>query len=255
MGVLPIVNSKYLPLTLWIILLVVCLVVAGFSDFNLVMIGIDLAMVIALLPIRKEINTQMNKKESKKILKGESPIQWSTNIVLFSILSFFSLMLYEIITRTDLIINVQLNNSLLIFGITFIIFGFVSLCRLTVFVFEPASKGNIIAGKIIYLFSQIGIRFILISFIFVLQVFNLLMLGGSLSGASLRTSPLTPMVLVYLGTIVLSFIAMFPIIYNLIFHLTKQVKRLDWAIIVAFFSPWLVFTIIAVFLFFGIKTF
>ena len=69
MGVLPIVNSKYLPLTLWIILLVVCLVVAGFSDFNLVMIGIDLAMVIALLPIRKEINTQMNKKESKKILK------------------------------------------------------------------------------------------------------------------------------------------------------------------------------------------
>jgi hypothetical protein len=229
------VNLEYTQLALIIILMGMTVVVVGFLDVILVILGCDVALIVAVLPLGERTHKLMKKKESKSLIKVESPLNWLKSCAIFAFVSIIAGLCYETMNIIGIESNAPIfgNPSLLIFAISFFVLALIHILRITVFMIDPASKANIFAGKLIYKALQISMQVILLFFLASLQVFNGLIFPLIINGIVLQN--------------------IFPIPLQFVFHFWKQVKRWDWAIMFSFFSPWIIIIIVGTMLQIGIK--
>jgi hypothetical protein len=248
-------NTKYTQLASIIILMGVAIVVVGFSDVILVILPCDVAMLLAVFAFEQRTRTLMKRKESKPLIQFESPLNWLKNCALFSFVSIIAGLGYETMNIVGIESNAPIvgNWSLLFFAIAFFVIGLIYILRITVFMIDPASKTNIFAGKLIYMVLEVGMRVILLSFVVILQFFNGSIFSLIIKGTVLQNIFPTPIAILYASTIVLSFIAMVPLTYTIMFRLRQQVKRWGWVVMASFFSPWFILIIASALLSIGIK--
>ena len=141
---------------------------------------------------------------------------------------------------------------MLSFCLAFFVFAIIYLVRITVFIVEPSSKGNILAGKIIRAFTNIGLRATFTVFLITVQIPNVIVLYAILQETTTQTLS-KAIIFLYGFTIIISFVGTIIIAYNVIFHLTRKIKRWDYVALVSFASPWVLLIILGIFLDFGIK--
>jgi hypothetical protein len=120
------------------------------------------------------------------------------------------------------------------------------------FIFEPASVTNIKTGY--YLNTGLGIvvRLLLIGFIVMSQIVNILLFY--LTSLSLMVK-LTFFAAIYSSAVVISFVAMFPFLWTVLFRLKEKGTRKDYLVIIGFTLPYTILTIFGVLFTLGLKLF
>ena len=77
-------NAKYIPLVIMTMLTVAVIIVVGLSELVLAIIPCNVGILIAVLTFEKRIRTIMRRKESKILVKHESPLNWLKGATMFS---------------------------------------------------------------------------------------------------------------------------------------------------------------------------
>ena len=204
------------------------------------------------MALEKRIKSLMKNKESKPLVKVESPLFWLKTCIVFSSFSLLASLAYLIINSLEIITDLPLinNTSLIIFTVGFFLVAIVHLVRTGVFMVDPTSKTNIFAGKVVYFGIEVGFRIVLLAFVGFMQFANLLMFDILIQQVTTQ-----PILLIYAITIILSFIGMLPIIHGILFRLTKQARRSDWIGFFLFSAPWIFLIISSILIWAGIKVF
>jgi hypothetical protein len=232
--------DKYTLIPIVVMLMAVTYLVVGLSDVNIGILAGDIALFAMAVIFAQEIRKAMKTKASKELLKSESPLDWLKLSIEFFVFSLLSSLVYGIVNVQDVGIE---SNPLIeysfVFCITFFLLGLLCTVRITWFIIDPSSKANILAGKILKTTVDIGFRAIIGTFIVFFQIFNGIMLYLVLGLIFvLHTAP-TPIELVYLPTLVLSFVAVIPLLYEVIFRFSKKTRSRYWVSMLFFFSPWI----------------
>lgn len=224
---------------------------ASLSDAMLIIIGIliasDVAFLIAVLTVDERIRTLIKKKESELLLQNENPIQWLKHTVNFSALSILSGIAYGfMISGLTIGLSIgNLENILLIPAMFFFLLSLLYIVRVAHFIFNPASKANIITGKAIKKIIKllnITVRIIMYPLFTVLNVYLLILaIQPEITGQDFRVT-----IIIYAVTVVLSIIATPILMYELTLHPDKETSKRDLIAMLCFFSPWIVFIILAV---------
>ena len=212
--------------------------VVGISELNLVILAGDLALFLTIPVFAQEIKKVMRKNASKALLKQESPLNWVKTCAKFAVFSLLASLAYGIVNGR-LILNQQQNvDFLFYFGIIFFLIGLLQAVRLIWFIVDPTSTSNIFAGKFLLTTSKYGLRAITVSFIGVLLISNGFMLYQIYSIVFEQNLPLTIFGLIYLFTLILSFVTVIPTTYSVVFHLEDKVSPWYLVAVIAFISPW-----------------
>ena len=202
-----------------------------------------MGIIIALFPAEHRTRQVMKIKASAEVLKLESPISWLKTTLLFSCISILSGLLYAVINNIDIGISITSMGNYLLFA-TLLFFGIalLYLVRITWFVFEPTSRNNILTGKVLLALSKYGPTAIAMIVIAMVQIFNLIFLNELVqTGISqgLRIAGY-----IYAVTIILSFVGMFPSIWQFLFRLNEKIRRRDAFAFFIFSLPWIYLAII-----------
>jgi hypothetical protein len=218
---------------------------AGLTNPNWEIFAADVGLFVMAIFIAPEIKKAMRNKASKELLSLESPLNWLKSSTLFFVLSTLSSLGYGIIDVSN--IGVESNQTvgyligdLFIFSVVLFILGLLFTFRIIWFIIDPASKSNILAGKLLKTVIFVGVRGIFAICIIFFQLINGLMLGLILNLIFVSHEAVNPFVFVYLPTLVLSFIAVIPFLYRTVFHFDEKNRIRDWAIVFCYFSPWIV---------------
>ncbi|MGD0977667.1 MAG: hypothetical protein ABR962_00845 [Candidatus Bathyarchaeia archaeon] len=233
--------DKYTLIPIVAMLMAVIYLVVGLSEVNIGIFAGDIGLLVTAVLFAQEIRKAMKNRASKELLRHESPIDWlkaSTKYFVFSLLSSLA---YGFVN----VQNVGVENNpvieyLLIFSVGFFLFGLLYTVRIIWFIIDPASKANILAGRVLKTTRAIGIRLVYVSFILFLQVFNGIMLYLILSLIFVTHTALTTFAIVYLPTLILSFIAAIPYLHLIIFRLNEKARIRDWIATFCFYIPWIV---------------
>jgi hypothetical protein len=237
--------DKYKLIPIVVMLMAVIYLVVSLSEINWGIFGADIALFGMAVLFIPEIRKLIRRKDSRELLRHESPINWlkiSTISFLYSILSSVAYGLVNV-TNVGFEYNPPIIEYLLIFCVAFFLFGLLYTVRVIWFIIDPASKANITAGKVIEKTITIGVKIILISFISVLQIFNGIMLYLILDAIFVIHGMLTWFAIAYLPTLILSFIATIPNLHGILFRLKQETRIRDWIVIFCFYSPWIVLII------------
>ena len=234
-------NSKYLPFALMIVIVVVTLIVTGFADLVSWIFAGNIAMLCVVVLLEERTRKAMKSKDAQEIVKFESPIAWLKFCLLFSTLSLLTSIGYTVITDLGVQTDMPIfgNNYLLFFTVGFFCFAILLFLRASLFIIDPSSKFNISAGKIIYKVVDAGFRITVLVSLLLFQIFNGLMLWLIIEGLLAHVFA-TPILVIYALTIIMSFIAIIPIFYNIILHPKKHINRLGVVTLFIFYSPWFV---------------
>jgi len=214
--------------------------VVGLSDFNLAILAGDIGFIVTAVFFVPEIKKVMRTRESKELLRLESPLNWLKSMTTFFVLSLLSSFVYGFANVPN--VGVEFNliiQYLFIFCVIFFLFGLLYTVRIIWFIIDPASKTNILAGKVMKTIVASGTKIILVSFISFFQIINGLMLYLILNLFFVAHVAITPFHIVYLFTLVLSFIALIPCLHLIIFRLNKENRIRDWIVLFCLFSPWI----------------
>ena len=152
-----------------------------------------------------------------------------------------------ILTAEDIGVGQTVINFLLSFVIISFLFGLIFIVRIIWFVVYPASTANIFAGKVLRKVAKYGQKFVGFAFMIILQSFNGLALYTILANIIVFNQDVSLFAIVYVPTLVLSFIAMFPKTYDIIFRYQDDMRRRDWITLICFYSPWAVFEVFSIF--------
>jgi len=223
-------------------LIAVTVELVGFSDIALVILTCDVGILVAVLTFEQRTRKLMKQKESKALIKFESPLDWLKSSTIFAFVSLMSSLTYEIMISLSIETNFPVfgNNSLLFYTIGFFIFGVIYLVRTAIFMIDPSSKANIFVGKIIYMSIIAIIKVGLLGFVALFQYINALMFSLFIQGNILQQIMPEPIMILYALTIVFSFVGMVPLTYGIAFRLDKKMNRLEIVAIMLFVSPWVV---------------
>ncbi len=232
--------DKYILIPIAAMLMTVICLVAGLSEVNFGIFAGDIVLLVTAVLFAQEIKKAVKVKASKELLSHESPIDWlkaSTKYFVFSLLSSVVYMFVDVQ-------NIGLENNLLIgylliFCVIFFLAGLLYTVRIIWFIIDPASKANILAGKVLITTKSVGIRIILLSFVLFLQAINVLLLVMILGFIFVNHTALAPIAMIYLPTSVMSLIATIPLSYLIVFRVEENLRVRDWIIDFCFFLPWI----------------
>lgn len=246
-------NNKYVLIVIDIIFLMVIWSLVGFSEINFGVFAGDIALLVTVVIFIQEIKKVKRNKNSKEILQHESPTDWVKACTKFSVSSLLSSLVYAIVNGQTLTLGDQpIFNYLFYFGIVFFLMGILYTVRIIWFIIDPSSPANILAGKILNKISRYGFRAVFLAFIASLQALNGIMLYYILFGILVLHTSLNILIIIYLPTLILSFIAMVPQVHTLLFHFEEKMRLRDSVTIVCFYSPWIVLASISLLIKIGI---
>jgi hypothetical protein len=237
------------------LLLIGAIIVLDLSTLTSVILVADIGLIGGgLILVRPEIEKAIKKSYDWELLRKDPPLNWLNNSIRIFFLSLFASFAYLIMVSFNFGIGMIPfgSNYMLAFSLTFFAFGLILLFRISEFIHAPNSERNMLISKIIYWFAQIVIRVGFIGFFIIIQVFNGLSFYFILLSL---VKHITLLGVLYNSTVVLSFIAVFPITWNIIFHLTKQTQRKDLALIIIWCLPWIVLAVAGFLLRMGFKPF
>ena len=213
----------------------------GFSEINLYVFAGDILLLVTAVLFAQEIRKVIKNRNSKELLRFESPFNWLKFSTLTFVFSLLSSLTYGIANPENLGIgNNPIFEYLLLFSIGFFLLGLFYTVRIIWFIIDPSSRANILVGKAVTTTADIGIRVIILASIALFQVFNGIMLYLFLRYVFVLHLPLNPFAIMYLPTLVLSFIAMIPFSHIIIFHIKEQIRFRGGIGFFCFFSPWIV---------------
>jgi hypothetical protein len=228
----------------------------GLSDLNNVILGGNLVLLITTIVFIQEIKKVEKTKDGKAFLQHESPKEWVKACTKFSVVSLLCSLIYAIVAGQNLVLEQQpLFDYLFYFGILLFLFGVLFTVRIIWFVVDPSSPANIFAGKILAKISKYGLRVTLLALVVSLQIIDGVMLPYPLFDALVRHTVLNLFGIVYLSTLILSFIGFFPLMYELLFHYEEKIRLRGIVSIIFVFSPWFVLVMTNVLIRLGIISF
>jgi hypothetical protein len=234
-------NPKYALIVSMIMYMVVILSLVSFSEINLYIFAGDLLLLVTAVLFAQEIRKVIRNGDSKELLRSESPLNWlkfSTITFVFSVLSSLA---YGIANPENLGLgNNPIMGYLLLFSVGFFLLGLFYTVRIIWFTIDPSSRTNILVGKAIRTTTDIGFRLVILASITVFQVFNGIMLYLFLRAVFVLHLPLNPFAVMYIPTLILSFIAMLPLSNIIIFHIKEQIRFRGGVVFFCFFSPWII---------------
>jgi len=231
------INNKYLLIIIQCLFLVVIFSVVGSFELIVAILACDLTLVLTTPIFVKEIKEIMKKKDNKVILKQESPIDWIKSCVKFALISLLIVLAYALV-KDQIILNQPQNvDFLFYFGIIFFLVAILHTIRYIWFIIDPLSTSNIFAGKVLLTISKYGPTAIILAFIGLLLSFNGLNILQIYLPFFEQNLPLTLFGWIFLFTLILSFVAVIPTIYVIVFHLNEKVSV--WYLLagIAFISP------------------
>jgi hypothetical protein len=222
-------------------LMVVIYSVAGFSEISLWIFAGDIGLLVTAVLFAQEIRKVIKNRNSKELLRFESPLNWLKFSTQTFVLSLLSSLAYGIANPENLGVGSNpIIGYLFFFSIGFFLLGLFYTVRIIWFIIDPSSRTNILVGKAIKTTVDVGFKAVIIVFIGFLQGFNGSMLYLFHLYPSVLYSPLNPFAITYLSTLVLSFVVMVPLLRRVVFHLKEQIRFRDWVTIFCFCSPWIV---------------
>jgi hypothetical protein len=211
----------------------------------------DVALVGgALLAIKPHVNKAMKKIPDKSFFSFGTPLDWLNASIRFFTISLFTSLAYLLMTVSNIGVgNMPFGSDhMLIFSIAFLIFGIIFVVRISEFIHSPYSDTNYIAAKITYRAINVGVQISLLAFVVVSQVFNVLLCYTLLQGLLYK---LTAFVILYNASVVLSFIAMLPLVWAIIFRLKDKFRRRDLAVMISFILPYLILSFLGILIILG----
>ena len=218
--------------------------VAGLTEVNIGIFAGDIGLLVTAVLFAQEIKKVMKGKDSKELLSHESPITWLKASTEYFVFSLLSSLVYAFVN----VENVGLENNLLIeylliFCVLFFLAGLLYTVRIIWFIIDPASKANILAGKVLTTTKSVGIRIILLTFVAFLQIINTLLLLTILRFIFVTHTVLPIIEIIYLPTSAMSLIATIPLSDLLLSHLGEKIRRRDLIVYFCFFLPWFILII------------
>jgi hypothetical protein len=223
-------------------------------DFTMIVLGIfgaDIALIGgSLLAVRPQVDKAMTKIPSKSFFSFGTPLDWLNNSLRFFTISFFASLAYLIMTTANIGVGTMPlgSDNMLFFSIIFLVIGVIFVIRTTEFIHSPYSDNNFNAAKITYWFIQIGLQVSLLVFVSITQILNLLLFYPLLQGLIHKLSIFS---IVFNSSVVLSFIAMFPFVWAILFRLRENFTLRDFGILVCFFSPFIVLSVLGALIIMG----
>lgn len=219
-----------------------------------IIITMDSAILIAAISAEQRTTQIANRRKKPEILKHESPINWLKGAFLFSIISLLSGFSLAFFATSNYGITLPENmmNFLTILTIGEFLCSLLLMCRVAWFIFEPTSITNVKTGYYLNHGLRVIVRLLLIAFITMSQIVNVLLFY--LTSLSLTVN-FTFFAAIYSAAVVISFIAMFPFLWAVLFRLKEKGTRKDYLVIICFTLPYTVLSIFGVLLAFGLKLF
>jgi hypothetical protein len=223
-------------------------------DFVIAILAMDLAAEIGLIPIKPAVEKAVAKTKNALLLVSDPPINWLAYCHRFFLTSLVSGFVYLVMISFNFGVGAMPLGSdyMLFFSLAFFLLGIAHLSRVLEFVFSPSSKIHMTISKIYYWFVEISVRVSFILFFVFLEAFNGFMFYLVVLGLMKHVTFLG---IIFNLSVVLSFIAAFPLGRNVLFYLRKETTRKDLAVFVVFYLPEIVLLIAGFLLILGFKPF
>jgi hypothetical protein len=231
-------------------LIAVVYLVVGLAEFDFVIFAGDIGFIAVVVALAQETRKIMKHKESKELLRNESPINWLKFSIEFFVFSLLSSLVYGF-TAVETLSNQYaiLIDYAVVITVMFFLGGLIWTVRIIWFNIDPASKGNIRAGKLMKTTAFVIVRAIFAFGILFLESINGLVFYFLFP--LIYTSLTLPLV-VYLSALGASFVATVPMTYMFMFRLNEKLRVRDYVASFFYFSPWIVLMAISLLIRMGI---